>query len=166
MKVSEFYKLAYDSQYVNNNFHLAAAMCQLVVKNFPEEPEAAYAKKQLAHLESLGVDIHNLFPETMEKAQRLLDGDTRNYLDMIESIQQGVEGVEYRYEYKVIPVLSGDNHVDADRLAGVLNNLGQQGWTLKTALTNDASKGAGTLLGLRNAADTTVLIFERRIKLK
>ena len=37
MKVSEFYKLAYDTQYVNNNLHLAAAMCQLVVKNFPED---------------------------------------------------------------------------------------------------------------------------------
>ena len=97
MKVSEFYKLAYDTQYVNNNLHLAAAMCQLVVKNFPEDKEAVYAKKQLAHLESLGVDTVNLFEETKEKAQRILDGDTRNYLDMIESMQQGTAGIEYRY---------------------------------------------------------------------
>ena len=67
MKVSEFYKLAYDTQYVNNNLHLAAAMCQLVVKNFPEDKEAVYAQKQLAHLESLGVDTNNLFEETMGK---------------------------------------------------------------------------------------------------
>ncbi len=165
MKVSEFYKLAYDTQYVNNNMHLAAAMCQLVVKNFPEEKEAAYAKKQLAHLESLGVDINNLFAETQEKAQRLLEGDTRNYLDMIESMQQGTAGIEYRYEYKVIPVLDDNDRVDADRLAGVLNNLGSQGWTLKSALTNDVSKGAGALLGLRTATEETVLIFERRIRI-
>ena len=122
-------------------------------------------KKQLAHLESLGVDVNNLFPETKEKAQRLLDGDTRNYLDALESIQHGTTGVEYRYEYKVVPVMDDNDRVDAERLAGVLNALGQQGWTLKTALTNDISKGAGALLGLRTAAEETVLIFERRIKL-
>lgn len=166
MKVSEFYKLAYDSQYVNNNLHLAAAMCQLVVKNFPNEKEAEYANKQLAHLVSLGVDVENLFPETMEKAQRLLDGDTRNYLDMIDSMQQGTANIEYRYEYKVVPVLDDKDRVDADRLAGVLNSLGQQGWTLKSALTNDVSKGAGALLGLRTATEETVLIFERRVKVK
>ena len=165
MKVSEFYKLAYDTQYVNNNLHLAAAMCQLVVKNFPEDKEAVYAKKQLAHLESLGVDTVNLFEETKEKAQRILDGDTRNYLDMIESMQQGTAGIEYRYEYKVIPVLDANDHVDADRLAGILNNLGSQGWTLTSALTNDVSKGAGALLGLRTAVEETVLIFERRVKI-
>ena len=166
MKCNEFYKLAYDTQYVNNNYHLAAAMCQLVVKNFPEEKEAEFAKKQLAHLETLGVDTANLFDETMEKAQRILDGDTRNYLDMIESMQLGMAGVEYRYEYKVVPVLDENDHADADRLAGVLNALGQQGWTLKTALTNDVSKGAGALLGLRTAVEETVLIFERRIRVK
>ena len=165
MKVNEFYKLAYDTQYVNNNMHLAAAMCQLVVKNCPDDKEAAYAKKQLAHLESLGVDVEHLFEETIEKAQHILDGDTRNYLDMIESMQQGTAGIEYRYEYKVIPVLDDNDRVDADRLSGVLNNLGQQGWTLKTALTNDVSKGAGALLGLRTATEETVLIFERRIRI-
>ena len=50
MKVSEFYKLAYDTQYVNNSNHLAAAMCQLVIQNFPEEKEAAYAKKTACSL--------------------------------------------------------------------------------------------------------------------
>ena len=165
MKVNEFYKLAYDTQYVNNNLHLAAAMCQLVVKNFPEEKEAVYAQKQLAHLESLGVDVEHLFDETKEKAQHILEGDTRNYLDMIESMQQGTAGIEYRYEYKVVPVLDDHDRVDAERLAGVLNNLGQQGWTLKSALTNDVSKGAGALLGLRTATEETVLIFERRIKI-
>ena len=165
MKVNEFYKLAYDTQYVNNNLHLAAAMCQLVVKNFPEEKEAVYAQKQLAHLESLGVDVEHLFDETKEKAQHILEGDTRNYLDMIESMQQGTAGIEYRYEYKVVPVLDDHDRVDAERLAGVLNNLGQQGWTLKSALTNDVSKGAGALLGLRTATEETVLIFERRIRI-
>ena len=165
MKVSEFYKLAYDPQYVNNNLHLAAAMCQLVVKNFPEDKEAVYAKKQLAHLESLGVDTENLLEETKEKAQRILDGDTRNQQDMFESMQQGTAGIEYRYQYKVIPVLDANDHVDADRLAGILNNLGRQGWTLKSALTNDVSKGAGALLGLRTAVEETVLIFERRVKI-
>ena len=80
-------------------------------------------------------------------------------------MQQGTAGIEYRYEYKVIPVLDANDRVDADRLAGVLNTLGNQGWTLKTALTNDVSKGAGALLGLRTATEETVLIFERRIKL-
>ena len=165
MKVNEFYKIAYDTQYVNNNLHLAAAMCQLIVKNFPEEKEAGYAKKQLAHLESLGVDTVNLFDETKEKAQRILDGDTRNYLDMIDSMQQGTSGIEYRYEYKVVPVMDEGDHVDANRLAGILNSLGAQGWTLKSALTNDVSKGAGALLGLRTAVEETVLIFERRVKI-
>ena len=105
------------------------------------------------------------FDETKEKAQHILEGDTRNYLDMIESMQQGTAGIEYRYEYKVVPVLDDHDRVDAERLAGVLNNLGQQGWTLKSALTNDVSKGAGALLGLRTATEETVLIFERRIRI-
>ncbi len=67
------------------------------------------------------------------------------------------------YEYKVIS-LSDNNtgSVNTYELSDILNNLGRQGWRLRSAYTNEL--GVNQSFGTNSTMDQNVLILERFIK--
>lgn len=76
-------------------------------------------------------------------------------------------GQDGYYEYKVISVADRKGAVNVERLTGILNELGIDGWRLKCAYTNelgiDSLQIAG--FGINSTADQNVLILERFVKI-
>ncbi len=76
-----------------------------------------------------------------------------------------------KYEYKVESITDGFfGGARIQSLTNILNSYGREGWSLKSAFTNELGKNEaettikGVSVGINSTTEQTILIFEREIK--
>lgn len=82
-----------------------------------------------------------------------------------------IKALNSLYEYKVISLVDDrTGSLSADKLSATLNLYASYGWRLREVIVNEAGKNAfgagysGISAGTNATIDTTMLIFERKIK--
>ena len=81
------------------------------------------------------------------------------------------QGYDDYYEYQALSILDENGMANVEKLTGLMNQMGLQGWRLRAAVTNEIGKEAlalgvaGLGAGVNSTVDQTVLIFERKVKI-
>lgn len=95
--------------------------------------------------------------------------DNENESPQTQLADKGYSGY---YEYKVISILDEKGHTNTNRIEKLMNQLGLEGWKLRTATTNEIGKNAVALgfeglgFGVNSTVDETILYFERYVPLQ
>lgn len=126
---------------------------------------------KMAEKDSERVRIEMEAKRRVEEEIRRIEQAENNQKARQEYLQSKRDNLKARgqdgyYEYKVISVADRKGAVNVERLMGILNELGLDGWRLKCAYTNelgvDSLQIAG--FGINSTADQNVLILERFVK--
>lgn len=179
LPVSRLYEIAHNCHYSQKDEKSAYAFYEMITISFPNTPECAYSKSQIDNLLKSNKSLHEISSSEKEEIIELYVGELINEVlntdvscsvikRQLEQRKQLKEsGIDGYYEYKVIPVMDKVGRTDIDQVSEILNQMGLDGWHLKSAMTNELGKNALMILGLgiNSTADETVLIFERYIKI-